>query len=256
MTAAAEAPHESWLFVAAVLERGDELEPLSGDDYRELARTLERRAPLALELLRSCEHGAIPCNDEVIAGVRELQEAWPEATPAFEAEFSRVYRQADEGDVPLQRAYDEPGSTPPGWTPRMALMRHYWRDLRLRKTRAPRRQTRVTRPRPRGQRVARRARSPGRPGREPEPPAEAPTPARERGGLLAPLDLTADEVELVLAFRRAREEYGPALTLADAIDAIAWPAEDRIDAEVAQLELELRRLEPADARRHARREAT
>jgi hypothetical protein len=65
------------------------------------------------------------------------------------------------------------------------------------------------------------------------------------------ITLTAEEHELVLAFRRARVEYGAALTLADAIAGISEAIEQEILAGVTALDARLRELEGQDARRAA-----
>jgi hypothetical protein len=55
-------------------------------------------------------------------------------------------------------------------------------------------------------------------------------------------ELTADEVELVLAYRRARDEHGAAFTIEDAIAGIEWPLWERVQAGWDAVERELHEL--------------
>jgi hypothetical protein len=54
--------------------------------------------------------------------------------------------------------------------------------------------------------------------------------------------LTAEEVDLVLAYRRARAEHGVAMTIEDAIAGIEWPFWERLQASWEAVEAELQEL--------------
>jgi hypothetical protein len=63
--------------------------------------------------------------------------------------------------------------------------------------------------------------------------------------------LSAEEVELVLAFRDARAEYGPALKLDDAIEGLTDRVEEEIWHASQQLDIHLWELERIEGQRAA-----